>query len=577
MTQNFSIVSANLTVEALRDSGYKSTDHALSELIDNSVDADATRVEVIAVEVSPDPDRSYARDKTNEIAVIDDGKGMDATTLRRALRFGDGRDRDRQTQDIGRFGVGLPQSSISQCRRVDIWTWTNHASNALWCYLDLDEIRDNEQQDVPEPVSSAVPDRWRQISSNISHKTGTLVVWSNLDRIRWSGGIKTLQHTAEHCGRVYRKFLAVGRPTTINNLATDNELVAVNNSANDGEIACDERKLEIILTLAKNSNGQISKVGDDVVCLPNDPLFLMVPSSTPEPFASRAMFKEHNTRNFLIQFVDHERRMQKGNIRVCCTRALPEAINRKNAEKKGIIWPSSTAKAGATDWGKRAKYNLGVSIMRARRELELNTSWTNNHAPQERWWSVEVEFDPILDEIFGVVNNKQHAHIFNQGAGFDLEDHKDQNETSEQFLDRLKQEGDPRGHLSEVWTWMTYQINQMRNARESVMEGTGTPRHSGFRSAVEDTSTAIINRQKMDGDTGASISDAAEEITVEKKIEELTQSIVKHGTEKEVACEWAPRNRPGRSESSSERSGTTSQGCLFRCRVSKRRNRSPAE
>ena len=38
---DFSIVSPKLTIEAMRDSGYKNTDHALAELIDNSVEAGA--------------------------------------------------------------------------------------------------------------------------------------------------------------------------------------------------------------------------------------------------------------------------------------------------------------------------------------------------------------------------------------------------------------------------------------------------------------------------------------------------------------------------------------------------------
>ena len=38
---DFSIVSPKLTIEAMRDSGYKDTDHAIAELIDNSIEAKA--------------------------------------------------------------------------------------------------------------------------------------------------------------------------------------------------------------------------------------------------------------------------------------------------------------------------------------------------------------------------------------------------------------------------------------------------------------------------------------------------------------------------------------------------------
>ena len=135
----FSIVSPKLTIEALRDSGYKDTDHAIAELIDNSIEAKATLVEVVAVERAPEPGVAYSRAQIKEIAVVDDGVGMDRETLRRALRVGDGTRLDRKQRGIGRFGVGLPLASISQCRRVDIWTWQNGPDNALHCYLCLDE------------------------------------------------------------------------------------------------------------------------------------------------------------------------------------------------------------------------------------------------------------------------------------------------------------------------------------------------------------------------------------------------------------------------------------------------------
>ena len=62
------------------------------------------------------------RSRLHEIAVLDNGSGMDATTLRMALQFGNGTRLDDRS-GIGRFGMGLPNASISQAARVDIWTW----------------------------------------------------------------------------------------------------------------------------------------------------------------------------------------------------------------------------------------------------------------------------------------------------------------------------------------------------------------------------------------------------------------------------------------------------------------------
>ena len=365
---DFSIVSANLTIEAMRDSGYKDTNHALAELIDNSIDASANLVEIIAVETPRDPNLRYDRSQISEIAVVDNGVGMDSTTLRQALKFGDGTRLDRSQRGIGRFGVGLPQSSISQCKRVDIWTWQNGADNAFHCYLDLNEIRNEGMRDVPEPSHKAVDDRWKNISENIFESTGTLVVWSDLDRVRWTGGRKTLEKTAELCGRIYRKFLA------------------------------DEHNpINLNLILASNQDGRLvlKDEEDEQSCYPNDPLYLMAPSSTPEPFANRPMFREFSRRSWRIPVGESGK--IEGDIHVRCTMARPEAISETHPDAN---WPRSYPKAGGAPWGKHANRNKGVSIIRAKRELELSLAWVNNYEPEERWWSVEVEFDPILDEIF---------------------------------------------------------------------------------------------------------------------------------------------------------------------------------
>ena len=511
---DFSIVSPKLTIEAMRDSGYKDTDHALAELIDNSVEAGADLVEIIAVETPPDTDHPYARPRVSEIVVADNGEGMDSITLRRALKFGDGTRMDRRKQGIGRFGVGLPQSSISQCQRVDIWTWQNGADNAFHCYLDLNEIKTNGRQDVPEPTPTPVPDRWRQIVANTSEPTGTLVVWGKLDRVRWKGGAKTLERTAELCGRIYRKFLAG-----------------------------DEDQLLINLMLASNESGCLT-IKHEQDCPPNDPLYLMSHSSTPEPFGEQPMFELYGQHKWtvMVDGIEGVGDIQ-GEIHVRCTMARPDAI--KEA-KSGIPWPKSYPKAGDAPWGKHADRNKGVSIVRARRELELSTAWVNNYEPEERWWSVEVEFDPILDEIFGVVNNKQHAHAFVGGVGLDWKEIADPGETLGTLRERLEETSDPRAHLLDVWHWIDEQIRRMRFERKKIMKGTGPKtRHPQTGEEVEDIATKIINEQKERGEKG--VSDNSPETSREEKIQQIVESAKQVRVGEETAHEWAEETvRSGR-------------------------------
>lgn len=45
------IIPPELAIRAMRDSGYRNTDYALAELIDNSIQAKATQVDVICLEV----------------------------------------------------------------------------------------------------------------------------------------------------------------------------------------------------------------------------------------------------------------------------------------------------------------------------------------------------------------------------------------------------------------------------------------------------------------------------------------------------------------------------------------------
>ena len=109
--------------------------------------------------------------------------------------------------------------------------------------------------------------------------------------------------------------------------------------------------------------------------------------------------------------------------------------------------------AGATPIGKYCARNIGVSIVRAGRELELNTTWISPDT-RERWWSIEISFEPELDDIFGVTNDKQHARnlyqadLSNDAENLDLKKYY--------YLDSLRESEDPR--------YWNYEISRIINA-----------------------------------------------------------------------------------------------------------------
>src|ERR1700761_4377711 len=116
-----------------RDTGYKSTALVMAELIDNSIQAGADTISVL---VRPGGDEQMPI----EITVIDDGEGMDADTLAAALTFG-GSSRFNDRSSLGRYGMGLPNGTLSRSRRVEVYTW--RGDQTLCSALDLDRISED--------------------------------------------------------------------------------------------------------------------------------------------------------------------------------------------------------------------------------------------------------------------------------------------------------------------------------------------------------------------------------------------------------------------------------------------------
>lgn len=162
------IPSARRLIRSLRDMGYDFST-AVADLIDNSIEADATEV-VINVEFSGD-------DSWVEIA--DNGKGMESRLLREAMRYGS--ERHYTGSDLGRFGLGLKTASMSQCQRLTVASRPGGSSTLVTAYSwDTHHIQETDRWEIVPVPYRDLPNSVRR---HLRHTSGTVAIWQRLDRI----------------------------------------------------------------------------------------------------------------------------------------------------------------------------------------------------------------------------------------------------------------------------------------------------------------------------------------------------------------------------------------------------------
>lgn len=483
---SYDIVPAHLAVKAMRDNGYKNAAYALAELMDNAIQAEATHVELLCGERETFVE-TRSRRQLDQVAVLDNGKGMSAETLQMALQFGNGTHLDEDLPSgMGKFGMGLPASSISQAQRVEVWTWQNGISNALYSYLDVEEIRKQKMTSVPTPKKKAVPEMWTTVGSQIG-KSGTLVVWSRIDRCLWKTAKAIIDNSEFLVGRMYRKFLASSKVTI--------------------------RLVSFDVEHPKNGFTHVVKA------TPNDPGYLMVPSSTPSPYDSKAMFDPWGGEVFehleKIRF-----RGKEYEVKIRFSFAKREARSGNNP--------------GALPHGKHAGKNVGVSIVRADRELDLDQSLVVQYDPTERWWGVEVDFPPGLDDLFGVTNNKQHARNFTEAATIDVRE-LGEGETPAQIREQAERDLDPRAALFSITNLIEKRLVKIRDILKQQTVNTRSKKRYETATGVtpEEEATEKTKERQTEGHHGT--SDEGESMPPQQKHEEIKGALSTQGVDSEVA------------------------------------------
>lgn len=204
------IIVPETFVRGIRSIGYKSNVQALAELIDNSIQAHAERIDLVLGYA--DGGSSF---KPKQIAVIDDGHGMDSGLLRLAMMWG-GTNRENDRNGLGRFGYGLPCASVSIGRRFTIYSKLR-GGNCYSVSLDLDLLDNGSYQidglgiAIPAAEPAALP---RFVIDAIERNypqgwvSGTVVVIDKLDRLDWATAAALRRNLLRHFGVTYHKLLA---------------------------------------------------------------------------------------------------------------------------------------------------------------------------------------------------------------------------------------------------------------------------------------------------------------------------------------------------------------------------------
>lgn len=186
-------------VEALRGLGY-TTATALADLIDNSISALATKVEI-----------DFHWNGTHSwIRISDNGRGMTDHELESAMRIGDRNPLDaRASGDLGRFGLGLKTASFSQARRLTVASRSQSESSCLRWDLDVLASDRSGNWSLLEGVHPGSEDRF---STSVTGNTGTVVLWEHLDRIVTPGFgqqdfLDLIDQVDGHLGMVFHRYL----------------------------------------------------------------------------------------------------------------------------------------------------------------------------------------------------------------------------------------------------------------------------------------------------------------------------------------------------------------------------------
>ena len=127
---------------------------------------------------------------------------------------------------LGKFGYGLPNSSVATAQDIHVWSWREGIENMLHTNLNVDSIL-NGNADRQSPIENKQLDRsiarMMQAVEFEFGQSGTVVDWQETERTTWTRSGTLVSHIEETVGRIFRKYIDAGRVVIRLNVFNENE------------------------------------------------------------------------------------------------------------------------------------------------------------------------------------------------------------------------------------------------------------------------------------------------------------------------------------------------------------------
>jgi len=165
-------------IKSISEQGY-SLETALADLIDNSISANADKIEIL----------TDSNKEPFTLFLADNGEGMSEKELKASMLFpSKSPENKRDDTDLGRFGLGMKTASFSQTRRFTVLSRQKKSSKYSSCTWDVDYLKKQKSWLMiinSDKEIELLLQKYHQLSKNHLNEfdvfnANTIVVWQGL-------------------------------------------------------------------------------------------------------------------------------------------------------------------------------------------------------------------------------------------------------------------------------------------------------------------------------------------------------------------------------------------------------------